>query len=112
MAGVGGMSRIADRNHFGLLGEPFDQRRCGALVAFKARIERPDDPVDEIAIVRTRAVRSEEHTSELQSLMRILYAVFCLKKKMISFHTLIMFFNNLVITTYTQDSSISVILNN
>src|SRR3546814_5205713 len=27
--------------------------------------------------------RSEEHTSELQSLMRISYAVFCLKKKMI-----------------------------
>src|SRR3546814_5131579 len=29
----------------------------------------------------TIAVRSEEHTSELQSLMRISYAVFCLKKK-------------------------------
>src|SRR3546814_1984270 len=28
-----------------------------------------------------QAVRSEEHTSELQSLMRISYAVFCLKKK-------------------------------
>src|SRR3546814_1090092 len=28
-----------------------------------------------------RHVRSEEHTSELQSLMRISYAVFCLKKK-------------------------------
>src|SRR3546814_4859068 len=28
--------------------------------------------------------RSEEHTSELQSLMRISYAVFCLKKKKIS----------------------------
>src|SRR3546814_5945257 len=28
-----------------------------------------------------RAIRSEEHTSELQSLMRISYAVFCLKKK-------------------------------
>src|SRR3546814_5737697 len=28
-----------------------------------------------------RGVRSEEHTSELQSLMRISYAVFCLKKK-------------------------------
>src|SRR3546814_5068572 len=27
------------------------------------------------------AMRSEEHTSELQSLMRISYAVFCLKKK-------------------------------
>src|SRR3546814_9783010 len=30
---------------------------------------------------RDRFVRSEEHTSELQSLMRISYAVFCLKKK-------------------------------
>src|SRR3546814_10313393 len=28
-----------------------------------------------------RAIRSEEHTSELQSLMRLSYAVFCLKKK-------------------------------
>src|SRR3546814_3688153 len=31
--------------------------------------------------VKAAAVRSEEHTSELQSLMRISYAVFCLKKK-------------------------------
>src|SRR3546814_10892131 len=30
---------------------------------------------------RSSAYRSEEHTSELQSLMRITYAVFCLKKK-------------------------------
>src|SRR3546814_8801844 len=30
---------------------------------------------------RNRRERSEEHTSELQSLMRISYAVFCLKKK-------------------------------
>src|SRR3546814_5192118 len=30
--------------------------------------------------------RSEEHTSELQSLMRISYAVFCLKKKIITSH--------------------------
>src|SRR3546814_9241325 len=41
-------------------------------------------------IVRMRQVghglgRSEEHTSELQSLMRISYAVFCLKKKKISY---------------------------
>src|SRR3546814_7164599 len=35
---------------------------------------------DAFAIER-RAHRSEEHTSELQSLMRISYAVFCLKKK-------------------------------
>src|SRR3546814_2211296 len=30
---------------------------------------------------RIAGIRSEEHTSELQSLMRISYAVFCLKKK-------------------------------
>src|SRR3546814_7506906 len=34
----------------------------------------------ESAVV-ARLLRSEEHTSELQSLMRISYAVFCLKKK-------------------------------
>src|SRR3546814_5072690 len=33
------------------------------------------------AVTRLAAARSEEHTSELQSLMRISYAVFCLKKK-------------------------------
>src|SRR3546814_4947925 len=33
------------------------------------------------ACTHGRAKRSEEHTSELQSLMRISYAVFCLKKK-------------------------------
>src|SRR3546814_9905733 len=34
-----------------------------------------------VAACTTDAVRSEEHTSELQSLVRISYAVFCLKKK-------------------------------
>src|SRR3546814_4661063 len=37
------------------------------------------DPVP--AQVQRQRARSEEHTSELQSLMRISYAVFCLKKK-------------------------------
>src|SRR3546814_5802968 len=36
-------------------------------------------PLDEEAVLKS--ARSEEHTSELQSLMRISYAVFCLKKK-------------------------------
>src|SRR3546814_7102236 len=36
--------------------------------------------------LRPRLGRSEEHTSELQSLMRISYAVFCLKKKNKSIH--------------------------
>src|SRR3546814_6995465 len=34
-----------------------------------------------LAWIKTAKQRSEEHTSELQSLMRISYAVFCLKKK-------------------------------
>src|SRR3546814_5429436 len=34
-----------------------------------------------LTVGRVRQLRSEEHTSELQSLMRISYAVFCLKKK-------------------------------
>src|SRR3546814_4191978 len=43
-------------------------------------------PGDEIQayfrdVARREGVRSEEHTSELQSLMRISYAVFCLNKK-------------------------------
>src|SRR3546814_7989768 len=37
---------------------------------------------------RMRAFRSEEHTSELQSLMRNSYAVFCLKKKTQHKHTM------------------------
>src|SRR3546814_4444126 len=41
--------------------------------------------------------RSEEHTSELQSLMRISYAVFCLKKKKIKKHTI-------TITRYTYST--------
>src|SRR3546814_1019809 len=41
-----------------------------------------DGPVERTTIDWAAAVpRSEEHTSELQSLMRISYAVFCLKKK-------------------------------
>src|SRR3546814_7934607 len=38
-------------------------------------------PVFGAASARSQHTRSEEHTSELQSLMRISYAVFCLKKK-------------------------------
>src|SRR3546814_1223339 len=44
------------------------------------QLQRGATPVD-----FAYAVRSEEHTSELQSLMRISYAVFCLKKKTTKF---------------------------
>src|SRR3546814_5151159 len=67
-----------------------------AINATKAMIAIPDHPISNMAAPhrrrenasRHRSVglsrwqpRSEEHTSELQSLMRISYAVFCLKKK-------------------------------
>src|SRR3546814_3696627 len=49
------------------------------LVAVRATAEV--DLGDGVDALRAGSVRSEEHTSELQSLMRISYAVFCLKKK-------------------------------
>src|SRR3546814_7628619 len=51
----------------------------------RGRYLRHDGPEHVMAFAPTRSGkgvgRSEEHTSELQSLMRISYAVFCLKKK-------------------------------
>src|SRR3546814_3156552 len=47
--------------------------------------DRPGDAEPRILAAVTG--RSEEHTSELQSLMRISYAVFCLKKKKTIYHT-------------------------
>src|SRR3546814_5660286 len=45
-------------------------------------VQRSDDKIDRCSRRESSgAIRSEEHTSELQSLMRISYAVFCLKKK-------------------------------
>src|SRR3546814_1680808 len=45
-------------------------------------VEEADGQVHvDASAIASLAVRSEEHTSELQSLMRISYAVFCLKKK-------------------------------
>src|SRR3546814_3981530 len=38
-------------------------------------------PLPGVEVDNDKQIRSEEHTSELQSLMRISYAVFCLKKK-------------------------------
>src|SRR3546814_7564381 len=46
----------------------------------------PGCPTIRIGDTSPKRDRSEEHTSELQSLMRISYAVFCLKKKTIHEH--------------------------
>src|SRR3546814_1986478 len=63
---------------------------CILPFALAACVSTPPPASPASAAVRTPLVlvsidgfRSEEHTSELQSLMRISYAVFCLKKKII-----------------------------
>src|SRR3546814_4957155 len=51
-------------------------------VAVDTATQMSDRPADDVTPSPDgRWMRSEEHTSELQSLMRISYAVFCLKKK-------------------------------
>src|SRR3546814_4882440 len=68
-------ARVGDR--LGLAGgevvEVFEARRAVVDLALLHRVG-----LDHLLV---SAIRSEEHTSELQSLMRISYAVFCLKKK-------------------------------
>src|SRR3546814_2029740 len=56
-------------------------------VAYPGTIDIEVDATDLAQrIFRVKQERSEEHTSELQSLMRISYAVFCLKKKKSTSH--------------------------
>src|SRR3546814_8125509 len=62
----------------------FDMLRCGGgrNVIFRHALFEALYTLGDVAHhVRKAAFRSEEHTSELQSLMRISYAVFCLKQK-------------------------------
>src|SRR3546814_7618684 len=61
-----------------VLGEPV---RAVAVEPAAAVVERGGQVPVVQGEQRFDVVRSEEHTSELQSLMRISYAVFCLKKK-------------------------------
>src|SRR3546814_6396296 len=64
----------------------------GDIVIFDEKIIFSDDTPDDKPL---NSIRSEEHTSELQSLMRISYAVFCLKQK-----------NNNVKKTHEQNNTI------
>src|SRR3546814_4509750 len=62
-----------DVGPLGPLGEVLGEG--GAVIDLAARFG------ERLALLQGHDARSEEHTSELQSLMRISYAVFCLKKK-------------------------------
>src|SRR3546814_10325723 len=91
VAGAGNLWRASTHK-----GSPMFRRRAPArntlgprgLLTARAAARRQEAPRDRGKAHRTRewrrarfVERSEEHTSELQSLMRISYAVFCLKKK-------------------------------
>src|SRR3546814_3430727 len=83
---------LADRRSPGFWLKPIERRhrfelrgifwRCRTIIGRLATLSAPCDP-EELFLSGNRDLhlRSEEHTSELQSLMRISYAVFCLKKK-------------------------------
>src|SRR3546814_13773746 len=58
-----------------------DQVGDAGGVVLADRMAAIDHDLDVQAVALEQQIRSEEHTSELQSLMRISYAVFCLKKK-------------------------------
>src|SRR3546814_8592816 len=62
-------------------GQSVGGRQARDCQAFRAARRRQDRAQGAAQGHDRRGARSEEHTSELQSLMRISYAVFCLKKK-------------------------------
>src|SRR3546814_4646285 len=74
---VGGAVEVAHQHRVRVLGQQFGDER--QLRQPRLAAQRQVGDGDRQALVAF--ARSEEHTSELQSLMRISYAVFCLKKK-------------------------------
>src|SRR3546814_943780 len=63
-----------------ITGTDVDQRLALIITANGGKVEEQEKERLRLQVLRN-LIRSEEHTYELQSLMRISYAVFCLKKK-------------------------------
>src|SRR3546814_7816481 len=84
---IEGVEHVGGRE--GIVDEPVAVGERGVVIIEMApdlaRYPRPERPsgLAEPTDIEVEEERSEEHTSELQSLMRISYAVFCLKKKKI-----------------------------
>src|SRR3546814_6918947 len=83
--GAAGANLIEGRNDSRDLGQARPGRRGPVTLDLRHRAEQAGGVgvarLPEQRLDRRFLDRSEEHTSELQSLMRISYAVFCLKKK-------------------------------
>src|SRR3546814_8313072 len=80
MLGVGGRAAVAACQYLAVVGQGREQQVDRAGQGAGQRVHALFADGHGVAEVR-RHPRSEEHTSELQSLMRISYAVFCLKNK-------------------------------
>src|SRR3546814_2377857 len=82
---VGGSGEIVAPDVNGLLVPPGDPKALARAILAILRDEDRYAAMSKASAERSRAFslesRSEEHTSELQSLMRISYALFCLKKQ-------------------------------
>src|SRR3546814_3898148 len=79
---VAGVKRVVVvMNHADKAGNPKIVEQCSLPLTGTAVVDAIVS--DYGRFILDRGERSEEHTSELQSLMRISYAVFCLKKKKI-----------------------------
>src|SRR3546814_2159790 len=61
--------------------QPEDVRQAPSIILNHGRYEPQETAAILACAAVSHVIRSEEHTSELQSLMRISYAVFCLKQK-------------------------------
>src|SRR3546814_7550472 len=72
-----GAQRVLDRLDCDLDYEAPSRQWIATVTSTFASLGDVEDPIETAAM----DIRSEEHTSELQSLMRISYAVFCLQKK-------------------------------
>src|SRR3546814_4013876 len=82
-----------------------DQEDAVERIARQLRVVRLAQlDADIVQPLALHARRSEEHTSELQSLMRISYAVFCLKKKLHTRSYTNHKYSTLIPTTYIPKS--------
>src|SRR3546814_4197715 len=72
---------VAKAHHPDVIGNAQLRRACDHRLIEAIFQRRAEQQADCRIVQLSAGRRSEEHTSELQSLMRISYAVFCLKKK-------------------------------
>src|SRR3546814_9310707 len=80
-AGAAGIAGVAGIAGAAMLTGQLSPTPKGVSEKLRASVDSSSSVDPAARVISVPAMRSDEHTSELQSLMRISYAVFCLKKK-------------------------------